>query len=194
MSDTAEAILLAVFILATSVWVGGYIVIAVVARTATATLDPSGRVAFFRSLGRSYLWVGVPALIVALGTGAVLLRDHDWDALLVATVMVATVMVVCLAVAVVQGAADDPATPPRPGRTPGRALGGPGEPWWARRQHAAGRARGAQPRPGDTGLLPPHLTLPDLEGRHGVSHGVSRRCARTTPIGTLTRSTTSTHR
>lgn len=102
MSQTVQAVLLAVFILATSVWVGGYVAIAVVARAASATLDAAGRVAFFRSLGRSYLWVGVPALVIALATGAVLARDHDWDALMAVTVAVAVVLVVLLAVAVAQ--------------------------------------------------------------------------------------------
>jgi len=78
MSETVEAIVLAVFILATSVWVGGYVAIVVVARTATATLEPGARVTFFRSLGRSYLRVGLPALIVALVTGGVLARDLGW--------------------------------------------------------------------------------------------------------------------
>lgn len=102
MSDTAEAIVLAVFILATCIWVGGYVAIAVVARTATATLDPSTRVTFFRSLGRVYLRVGLPALIVALVTGAVVARNLDWDGLLVATVAVAGALMASLAVTVVQ--------------------------------------------------------------------------------------------
>lgn len=102
MSETVEAIVLAVFILATSVWVGGYVAIVVVARTATATLEPGARVTFFRSLGRSYLRVGLPALIVALVTGGVLARDLGWDGLLIATVVVAAVLLVSFAVAVVQ--------------------------------------------------------------------------------------------
>lgn len=102
LHTTVEAMLLALFILATSIWIGGYIAIAVVARTAAATLDPSARVRFFRSLGRSYLWVGIPALLVALGTGAVLLRDRDRDTLLVATVLIAAIMVACLAIAIAQ--------------------------------------------------------------------------------------------
>ncbi|MGI8459713.1 MAG: hypothetical protein ACR2LI_16580 [Propionibacteriaceae bacterium] len=102
MSDTTKAVVLAVFVLATSVWVGGYVAIVVVARTATATLDQGARVAFFRSLGRSYLRVGMSALIVALVTGGVLARDLGWDGLLIATVVVAAVLLVSLAVAVVQ--------------------------------------------------------------------------------------------
>ncbi|MDN5896770.1 hypothetical protein BSP109_02138 [Brevibacterium sp. Mu109] len=102
MSETVEAIVLAVFIVATSVWVGGYVAIVVVARTTTATLDAGARVAFFRSLGGSYLWVGFPALIVALVTGGVLARDQDWDGLLVVTVVVAALLLVSFAGAVAQ--------------------------------------------------------------------------------------------
>lgn len=99
---TVQALLLAVLVLATSVWVGGYLAIAVVARTATATLDPGARVMFFRTLGRRYLLIGVPALLIALIAGAVLLRRHDWDALLIVTVSVAAALLLLLAVAVDQ--------------------------------------------------------------------------------------------
>ncbi|NLE78463.1 MAG: hypothetical protein GX610_02605 [Rhodococcus sp.] len=102
MPYATEAILLAVFVLATSIWIGGYVAIAVVARTATTTLSTAERVTFFRSLGRAYFWVGCPALIVALATGAVLARDLAWDALLVTTVVIAALLVVSFAVAVAQ--------------------------------------------------------------------------------------------
>lgn len=102
MSGTAEAIVLAVLILATSIWIGGYVAIAVVARTATATLDAATRVVFFRSLGRSYLLVGLPALIVALAAGAVQARHERWSALLIATAVVAAVLLASFAVAVMQ--------------------------------------------------------------------------------------------
>lgn len=102
MSQPVQVLLLTVFVLATSVWVGGYVAIGVVARTATTTLDAGSRVAFFRSLGRAYLRVGVAALAVALLTGGLLLRDHGWDALVVLTVAVAALLVVLLGVAVDQ--------------------------------------------------------------------------------------------
>jgi uncharacterized membrane protein len=102
MSDTARAILLGFFTLASSIWIGGYVAIAVVARTAGRALDATAKVAFFRVLGRSYLRVGGGALIVALGTGAGLLSDHGWDGTLVAAVIVAALLVVGLAVGVVQ--------------------------------------------------------------------------------------------
>lgn len=102
MSRAAEAILLAVFTLAGGVWVGGYVAIALVARTAAAVLEPRQRVAFFRSLGRTYLLVGVPALLVALGTGGGLLSGHRWDGSVTAAVVVALALVSCLTVAVLQ--------------------------------------------------------------------------------------------
>jgi len=102
MSDTTQAIVLGVFTLASCIWVGGYVAIAVVARVATNTLEPPQRVAFFRGLGRSYLRVGVPALVVALGTGAVLLGDHGWDGTVLGAVVVALALVAALGVGVVQ--------------------------------------------------------------------------------------------
>jgi uncharacterized membrane protein len=102
MSGAASAILLAVFILASCVWVGGYVAIAIVARTAAAILEPRQRVAFFRSLGRTYLLVGVPALLVALGTGGGLLSGHRWDGSVTAAVAAAAALVACLTVAVIQ--------------------------------------------------------------------------------------------
>ena len=102
MSDTLEAVLLVVLIIATSIWVGGYIAIAVVARSATATLTPDARIAFFRSLGRLYFWVGTPALVVALAVGAVLARNVDRGGLFTAAVIVAIVLLASFVVAVVQ--------------------------------------------------------------------------------------------
>lgn len=102
MSTTTEALLLAVLVLATSIWIGGYVAIVVVARTATATLEDGARVAFFRSLGRSYFWVGFPTLVVALATGAVLARDVERGGLYVAAVVVTVVLLLAFAVAVAQ--------------------------------------------------------------------------------------------
>lgn len=102
MPEGAEVVVLVVFALAASIWVGGYVAIVVVARAATAALDPGRRVLFFRSLGGSYFWVGLPALIVALVTGGVLARNLDWDGVLVATAVVAAALMATFAVAVAQ--------------------------------------------------------------------------------------------
>jgi len=102
MSDDLEAVVVAVLLLATSIWVGGYIAIAVVARTATVTLTPEARVAFFSKLGRAYFWVGMPALVVALGTGAILARDTDHGTLFTVAVVIAVLLISSFAIAVVQ--------------------------------------------------------------------------------------------
>jgi uncharacterized membrane protein len=102
MSATSEAILLGIFTLASCIWVGGYVAIAVVAQVATRTLEAGQRVAFFKALGRSYILVGVPALVIALGTGAGLLSDHGWDGAVTASVLIAVALIVSLAVGVAQ--------------------------------------------------------------------------------------------
>lgn len=135
MSHTADALTLAVFVLATSVWVGGYVAIAVVARAASATLDAAARVAFFRSLGRSYLWVGLPALILALVTGGILARGLEWEPLLVATVIAAAVLLASFAVAVVQAR--------RMTRLRRRLLDSPDEEWLSTRVRSGARAAGS---------------------------------------------------
>lgn len=94
--------LVSILLLSTCVWVGGYVAIAVVARSATATLDPRSRVAFFRSLGRTYLLVGAPALIIALAAGAVMLRDVERDATVVTAYVIAGVLVISFTIAVRQ--------------------------------------------------------------------------------------------
>jgi uncharacterized membrane protein len=101
----ASTPLIALHALSASVWVGGLVAIFVVARTATATLDPAARVAFFRTLGRSYGVVGSVALLVALATGALLLRGHPWDALLVATAVVGAALPAATAVGIAQARA-----------------------------------------------------------------------------------------
>lgn len=102
MSHSMQVLLTGVFTLASCVWVGGYVAIAIVARVASRTLEPAQRVAFFRGLGRSYLLVGMPALAVALGTGAGLASKSDWDATLIATAVLAAALVAALAAGVAQ--------------------------------------------------------------------------------------------
>jgi hypothetical protein len=102
MSDTGQGILLGIFILATSIWLGGYVAIALVSRVATGTLSGPQRVAFFRSLGRVYGIVGTVALLVALGTGAGLASGHRWDGTLVAALVLAVAAFVALLVGMVQ--------------------------------------------------------------------------------------------
>lgn len=97
-----HATLVAVELLAASVWVGGLVCIAVVARCAREHLDTATRVAFFRSLGRRYLRVGLGALVVAYAAGALLLGTAHWSDLKSALAAAATALVVVTCTAVLQ--------------------------------------------------------------------------------------------
>jgi uncharacterized membrane protein len=98
----AEASLAAVLVLATAVWIGGLIVIFVVARVARATLGTAERVAFFRGLGRAYGLVGSSALAAALASGAVLASQYRWDGQLAASTAVAAGLVAATVAGVAQ--------------------------------------------------------------------------------------------
>jgi hypothetical protein len=102
MTDTATATLTGLLIFASSIWIGGLFAIAVVARVATATLDATARVTFFRGLGRAYGIVGTAALALAYGAGAALLYGREWSGVLIAAVTVAAALAATLAVGVVQ--------------------------------------------------------------------------------------------
>ncbi|MGH2865861.1 MAG: hypothetical protein ACRDJX_11525 [Solirubrobacteraceae bacterium] len=99
---TASPVLVFLALLGASVWVGGFVAIAVVARAARRTLEPPAQVAFFRALGRSYAVVGDTALVLALASGAELLRAHRWDATTLAAVVLAGALVVATAAGMAQ--------------------------------------------------------------------------------------------
>lgn len=134
----ASTPLVALQALSASIWVGGLVAILVVARAASATLEPAQRVAFFRALGRSYGIVGSLALLVALASGALLLRGHPWDGLLIAAAIAAGALLVATGVGMAQARAMT--------RLRRRALAEPSETIDARVRHGAalaGALRGA---------------------------------------------------
>jgi hypothetical protein len=88
-----------VLLLATSIWIGGFVAIAIVARVARRELDAKTRIAFFRRLGRSYLAVGGSSLALGFVSGGVVLARGDWTA----ARTVALVLGVALALATVAG-------------------------------------------------------------------------------------------
>jgi uncharacterized membrane protein len=100
--SAGDEVLTGLLILATSVWLGGLVTIAIVARVAARALDPAARVALFRGLGRSYGFVGTAALVVAYGTGAALMRGHPWDLARIAAALVAVALAATLGVGIVQ--------------------------------------------------------------------------------------------
>jgi putative copper export protein len=65
----SSALLVAIEVMAVSIWVGGMVCIAIVARVARDALDEVVRPAFFRSLGRRYAMGGTTSLLVVIAAG-----------------------------------------------------------------------------------------------------------------------------
>lgn len=105
MPAAAHAVLLGVFILSSSIWIGGYAVLPLIARVATKELDPADRVTFFRTLGRIYGIMGTTALIVALATGAGLMSQISWGATAWVTVALGILLILALLVGMAQARA-----------------------------------------------------------------------------------------
>jgi uncharacterized membrane protein len=114
-------ILTFVALLATSIWVGGFVTIAVVARVARRQLDPGSRVAFFRDLGRAYGLLGTGALAVAIACGAAMLDAHGWDGTAVAAALATAALVVATCAGMLQ-ARTMTRLRERAGREPGDEL------------------------------------------------------------------------
>jgi len=90
-----SALLVAIELIAVSIWVGGMVCLVVVAKVARDVLDGSSQMVFFRSMGRRYSVVGTTSLLVAIAAGLVL----SWSSLspsrtIDATVALAGVLVV----------------------------------------------------------------------------------------------------
>jgi uncharacterized membrane protein len=102
IAATPSPVLLFVNLLATCVWVGGFVAIGVVVVVARRQLGEAEQVAFFRALGRSYGVVGGAALTVALASGAVLLGDRGWDRTALAAVVLAAALVIATVAGVAQ--------------------------------------------------------------------------------------------
>lgn len=89
-------------LLASGVWVGGFVAIMLVTRIIRGQLEPAAQVEFFRALGRTYGIVGGSALLVALGAGAGLLAGRAWDATVLAAIVLAVALVAATVAGVVQ--------------------------------------------------------------------------------------------
>lgn len=94
--------LLFLHLLAVSVWVGGFVTIALVTRMVRRQLPMPAQVAFFRSLGRGYGVVGGLALGVALLSGGALLSRRGWDEWAAVAVVLAVALVLATGTGVVQ--------------------------------------------------------------------------------------------
>ncbi|MGH9303008.1 MAG: hypothetical protein ACRDZ5_01200 [Acidimicrobiales bacterium] len=87
--------LVAIELLAGSVWVGSLACLAIVSAAARRALDGPSRVALFRAIGRRYGLVGTGSLLVAIGVGLALSwPPSSWSGTIDAAVALAGVLVV----------------------------------------------------------------------------------------------------
>lgn len=97
-----QGILLGLLLVSSAIWLGGWVALIVIARSATATLKPADRIAFFRHFGVHYGTVSTTALVIGLFSGGILLLVGVWTPLSTAMATVAVVLVIALLVGVVQ--------------------------------------------------------------------------------------------
>lgn len=97
-----QAALLIILLLATCVWLGGWVSLILIAHSTTVTLSPAARVEFFRHYGRLYDTTSTVALGVAFASGLILLLGMPWVALSTWLVVVCALLVTALGAGVVQ--------------------------------------------------------------------------------------------
>lgn len=92
--STGRTVLIAIEMLAASVWVGSLVCLALVAGVARRVLDGPSRVALFRGIGRSYGRVGTGALLVAIAAGvAIAGRPSHWATTITVAIILSGVLV-----------------------------------------------------------------------------------------------------
>ena len=99
-----SAPLVAVELIAASIWVGGMVCIAIVAKAARGVLDESSQVAFFRAVGRRYGMVGTASLLIAIAAGLAW-PPSSWSRTIDAAVVLAGVLVVATIAGMMQARA-----------------------------------------------------------------------------------------
>ena len=101
-----SAPLVAVEMIAASIWVGGMVCLAIVAKAARGVLDESSQVAFFRAVGRRYGMVGTASLLIAIAAGLALSwPPSSWSRTIDAAVVLAGVLVVATIAGMMQARA-----------------------------------------------------------------------------------------
>ena len=90
-----SAPLVAVELITASIWVGGMVCLAIVAKAARGVLDESSQVAFFRAVGRRYGMVGTASLLIAIAAGLALSwPPSSWSRTIDAALVLAGVLAV----------------------------------------------------------------------------------------------------
>ncbi len=100
---TGRTALIAIEMLAASVWVGSLVCLALVSGVARRVLDGPSRVAFFRAVGRIYGRVGTGALLVAIATGvAIAGRPSHWETTVFFAIILSVVLLALTLVGMAQ--------------------------------------------------------------------------------------------
>lgn len=103
---TTSTPLVAVELVAASIWVGSLVCLAVVTAAARRVLDTPSQVALFRAVGRRYGLVGTTALLVAIGAGlAVSWPPAAWSPITDWAVALAGLLVIASGVGMAQARA-----------------------------------------------------------------------------------------
>lgn len=98
-----RTLLIAVELLAASIWAGSLVCLALVARVALRVLDSQARVALFRGIGRLYRVVGTSALVVSIAAGAALAGSpSEWSVAMGAIGALSGVLVVLTVIGMAQ--------------------------------------------------------------------------------------------
>jgi len=101
-----RTVLIAVDLLAASIWVGSLVCLALVSNIARRVLDEQSRIALFRSIGRVYGIVGTGALLVAIAAGvAIAGRPSQWSVAVTAAIILSVLLVALTGVAMTQACA-----------------------------------------------------------------------------------------
>lgn len=100
-----HALLVAALVLGASVWIGGFVTIIVLSRSARMTLQPTQRVDLMRHFGRSYLPVAFIAMVLIVVAGGGLLAQRPWDTLATVLVLIVAATVIATAIGVIQARA-----------------------------------------------------------------------------------------
>jgi len=101
-----SAPLLVVELIAASIWVGGMVCLAIVAKAARGVLEESSQVAFFRAVGRRYGMVGTASLLIAIAAGLALSwPPSSWSRTIDAAAVLAGVLVVATIAGMMQARA-----------------------------------------------------------------------------------------
>jgi uncharacterized membrane protein len=80
IADAGDTVVRSLHLIGGAIFVGGMVMLGVVAAAARGVLADRERIALLRVVGRRFLWLGGISLLVAIATGSDMASDQDvWD-------------------------------------------------------------------------------------------------------------------